>query len=804
MFRNKKNNLWFTLTAVFIILISFSLRIYSPQSDLPPDISISGSVYTDEGNQCHNSRSKVLFDEWFPDEWKITNYNPIVPYFKLLIFKVFGTGLIQVRSVSFFFSLLSLIFFFLILRSYFSSWLSIAGITLLGFNFLYIMYNRIGTFETPMIFWMILSLYFLEKYRVRGKNIFTALSGTAAFMAFVFKMTGAHIIPVPVISLLLFLLFIPEKNLPDRKKIAVSTAVILIAIIISFAIWLLFFYIPNKEWIKSAPGSYIGNQMFPKSIDQLFGNILSYNWKEQFFKMWVVWVAAILYLPIFFRRLLMKLMDITEAGFVLFLLSHTGALMIMNHRPTRYLIAAIPPMVFLTILLFRHVMNGFKYQSDPGILKKSLFLMFDTGWLFLSLFYCFLPLLAQADIHILPVKFSLDLFLISVFLTGLFHLFLYLLKRFFRTGVRIGIFVVVLVLFFVSISIYTNVKYYYHWQRDKTEYVNVISTELGDKLTNGYIAGLTAPVAVLGTEHKSLFLYPKFVHWEKDTLEKYGITHALLANFNFEISNFFGQWPGKMENALLLNVYNVKDQFLHLYSFNDPVISRIKRIDPGTLELSILYNGEPGEIQFGKLESIRGEDIRFDEDPYQITLLPGTEMIKSGENILRISDKYRGSEKLIFIHNKKWDTRFRYEAEKFPKKRGKVVRDVTASGKHIRYFNVLTDRKGFMACSIGGKFIPYTEGMIYAKFYLRFGNIKSRIRPLATIDIFNNTDGIPVSSNIIKKKDIIGEDVRGYPLLYKVKGVSDLEFRVHAEKSSDIYYDYLELFYYQGKFIDGN
>ncbi|MCK5005378.1 MAG: hypothetical protein KAS21_09830, partial [Candidatus Aminicenantes bacterium] len=595
-----------------------------------------------------------------------------------------------------------------------------------------------------------------------------------------------------------------EKNLPDRKKIAVSTAVIIVAIIISFALWLLFFYIPNKEWIKSAPGSYIGNQMFPKSIDQLFGNILSYNWKEQFFKMWVVWVAAILYLPIFFRRLIMKLMDITEAGFVLFLLSHTGALMIMNHRPTRYLIAAIPPMVFLTILFFRYLMKGLNYRKPPGILKKSLFLMFDISWLFLSLFYCFLPLLARVGIHILPVKLSSDLFLISVFLTGIFHLTFYLLKRFFRTGVRIGRFVVVLVLFFVSISIYTNAKYYYHWQRDKTEYVSDISTELGEKLTNGYIAGLTAPVAVLGTEHKSLFLYPKFVHWEKNTLVKYGITHALLANFNFEISNFFRQWPGKMENASLLNVYNVKDQFLHLYSFNDPVISRIKRIDHETLELSILYNGEPGEIQFGKLEFIRGENIRFDEDPYQLKMFPGSEMIKRGENLIRISDEYNSSEKLIFIHNKKWGKRFRYEAEKFPKKRGRVVRDVSASGKHIRYFNVLTDRKGFMACSIGGKFIPYSEGLIYAKFYLKFGNIKTRIRPLAIIDIFNNTEGISVSSNMIRKKDIIGEDFRGYPLLYKVKGISDLEFRVHAEKSSDIYYDYLELDYYQGKFIDKN
>ncbi|MCK5221480.1 MAG: hypothetical protein KAR14_07870, partial [Candidatus Aminicenantes bacterium] len=142
MFRNKNGNLRLIAAAVVIVLISLFFRIYSPQSDLPPDISISGSIYTDEGNQCHNSRSKVLYDEWFPDNWVITNYNPLVPYFKFFIFKTFGVGLVQVRSVSFFFALLSLIFFFLTLRSYFNSWHSIAGIALIGFNFLYIMYNR--------------------------------------------------------------------------------------------------------------------------------------------------------------------------------------------------------------------------------------------------------------------------------------------------------------------------------------------------------------------------------------------------------------------------------------------------------------------------------------------------------------------------------------------------------------------------------------------------------------------------------------------------------------------------------------
>ena len=797
MSKNKKSGLRLITAAIIIIFIAFFFRVYSPQSDLPPDISISGSIYTDEGNQCHNSRSKVLHGEWFPDNWKITNYNPIVPYFKFLIFKIFGVGLVQVRSISFFFALLSLIFFFLTLRSYFDSWMSIAGISLLGFNFLFIMYNRIGTFETPMIFWMILVIYFLEKYRVTGRSLFPVLSGISAFAAFVFKMTGAHIIPVPASALLLFIVFVPTEKLLKRKKILFSMGIIIFAILISFAVWMVVFYLPNKEWIKSAPGSYIGNQMFPKNIDQVIGNILSYNWKEQFFKMWVVWAGAILYLPIFFRRLVNKIADITEIGVILFLFSHTGALMIMNHRPTRYLIAAIPPMVFLTVLFFRYILANNKKPPDGGLLKKGVILVFDICWLTISLFYCFLPLLRRAGIHIMPVKLNLLLFIISIMVISVLRLIHYITGR-----SRISFFIhrnalISLILILISISLFTNMKYYYYWKRDRTEYVNKISEELGSKINNGYIAGLTAPVAVLGTDHRSLFLYPEFVHWEKGTMDKYGITHALLANFNFEISNFFSQWPDKMRNASLLNVYNVKDQFLHLYSFVDPIISGIKRVDNKTLELTIYNNGIKGNIKFGVIEFSR-------ETPIKNSLLPVTSHVKQGVNIVWISDQFNGNEKLIYVKNNLWPNRFRYEAEKFPRKRGRVKRDITCSGKHLRYFNVINDRKGFMACSIGGKFIPYSEGFMNARFILKFDRIRSRIKPLAVIDIFNNTLKASVSSLSIKNKDQKDGKFHEYSVQYKIKKVSDIEFRVLAEKTADIYYDYLELDYFQGKFIDKN
>lgn len=802
---SKKNR--FIIIAVLIILLSFILRIYSPTSELPPDISISGSIYTDEGNQCHNSRSRVLYGEWFPDDWKITNYNPVVPYLKYFIFKKFGVGLVQVRAVSFLFALLSLIVFYLILRSYFHVIYALVGIALLGFNFLFTMYNRIGTFETPMIFWMILSVYFLEMFRKKWNLVFPVLSALSAFMAFVFKMTGAHFVPVPAAALVL-LLFIFGREWPgNRRKIKRGILIVVITTAAAFAIWLVLFYLPNREWINSAPGSYIGNQMFPKSLKQVAGNILAFNWKEQFYKMWVVWSFSLLYLPFFFRRLLKKITNITEISMVLFLLSHTAALMIMNHRPTRYLIAAIPPMVFLSVHAAYEVIEYFRgtkerVETDTAA-KINLFIL-DVLWLALSSYYCFFPLMKRFFGIKPPVGFSPNLFFLSAGAVILVYMVALVyrgmgIKRYIFGYPALGI---LIILFFSSV--FTNMRYYYLWDRDKTSYIKDISLELGEKIDNGYIAGLTAPVAVLENRHRSLFLYPKFVHWEKNTLAKYSITHALLANFNFEITNFFVQWPDKMSGSTLLNVYNVKDQFLHLYSFVDPYIEDINITEDKKLSVRVINNGSSGEIRLSKIlikEGVKpgGKSVLKTDD------IPGVRKIRPGSNDLYYfyEENVESSifSPLYYIKDELWRNTFRYEGKNFPRKTGKELRDKNSSGKYVRYFNPGIHGPGFISCSNSGKFIPYMEGIMKVDFILKFKNPRSRILPLAVLDIFNNSDRKSSVSRKIKKRDITGDGFNKYSLFVEIDKLTDIEFRVFATGLSEIFLDYIEVTYFQGKFL---
>lgn len=801
------NKKWI-IAAIAIIFLSFLLRIYSPLSDLPPDISISGSIYTDEGNQCHNSRSKALYGNWFPDDWKITNYNPVVPWIKLAIFKVFGVGLLQVRSVTYIFAFLSLLFFFLTLKSYFPPMWAFAGIFVLGFNFLYIMYNRIGTFETPMIFWMILSLYFLEKYRTSGNMVFPLLSGMAAFTAFVFKMTGAHFIPVPLAAIIICFIIYPKEKKLKKRVLEKGILFLLAGIVVLLGLWVFFFYIPNKEWIKSAPGSYIGNQMFPKNLHQMIGNILAYNWKEQFFKMAPVWIMALLYIPWFFRRLVRKSYSLTEAAFILFLFSHTASLMIMNHRPTRYLIASIPPMVFLAIHFFYNLSaTREKIIFKPTVTERVIIFFTDFIWLNFFLYYCAVPLISRLTGKAIVYNLSLENLLFSIILIVSAYILKNSLKNLKQIRKISGskIFISFFLILFLSISFLTNMNYYILWAEDRTHYVENISKEIGEKIKNGYIAGLTAPVSVLENRNRALFLYPKFVHWEKDTLEKYSITHALLATFNFEISNFFNMWPEKMKNARLLDVYNVKEQFLHLYSFVYPYIDHIENgLDGG--QKIVVENAEESNSKINFDMIFLSKDIKTGVNRINIRNVPGNFRVSTGKNILDFKNFNAvgvniKSDILLHIKNRGCPEVFRYEGEKFPRKNGEDIRDSSFSGKYSRFFDRQKDRRGFIISSNNGKFIPVSEGILKVDFRIRFDKIRSRIRPLAIIDVFDNSDNLKLSEKKIKKKNVNEGEFKDISLICIVKGVKNIEFRVFTTGYSNVTVDFIDVTYYQGKFF---
>lgn len=799
----KKNLIQITLIGI-IILFSFGLRIYSPTADLPPDISFSGSIYTDEGNQCHNSRSKVLYDEWYPDDWRISNYSPVVPFLKYLIFKLFGVGLVQERLVSYIFAFLSLLLFYLIFKSYFSFFMTVLGTLVMGFNFFMVMYSRIGTFETPMIFWMILGLYFIEKFRRSNNPFYLSLSGAAAFLSFVFKNIAGYFVLVPVVAVFLWFLVDRDREGGALKRGFSLFGFVLLGLAVAFGLWLVLFYIPNREWIMSVPGQYISNQVLPKTLDQAIHNFYGFNWKEQFYKIPVVWVLSILSIPLLFRKVLQKKIDITTIGFALLFFSHTLFFMFMNHRPTRYLIPVIPAMIFMSFWLFRSMIglpgsDRFNYLLS----QKIILFFFDTAWLALAANFCFLPFWDQYLKSIPIPPLSGYYFLVSAGVIGILVVLKTAALRFpvLRIKINLKPFSWLLVVLLTGLSLFINLSHYRKWDREKTHTVYQISHELGAKLKDAYIAGLTAPVAVLENTHRSLFLYPNFVNWDRNTFERYALTHALLASFNQEISFFFRQWPERMRRARLLKVYNVKDQFLHLYSFVDPFIIEARDAGSQGIELTIQNpSANPVKAGIGRINffnaPIGSEGHSIERATEPVELIPGV-------NSLIVPPVLSGQSSpnsvLFFLDLKGWEKFHRYQAEKFPKKVGDNVRNIQASGGFTRSFSQIKHRAGFLAF---GPFIPFSDGFLTVDFYLKCDRIRSRIRPLIKLDIFSYSVRQSLAKRDLKPGDIRNRDFNPYRLSATLSDRHFLEFRVYAERFADIDLDYIDVVYYQGYLLN--
>lgn len=789
--------------AVIILLFSMALRINAPEADLPSHITFSGSILTDEGNQCHNSRSKALYNQWYPDDWRITNYNPVLPYMKYIIFKIFGVGLWQLRLVSFIFAFLSLLFFLLTLRSYFHPHYgpALLGTLLLGINFLYLMYNKIGTFETSIIFWVILTLYFLEKYRSTKKSYFLILTGAAAFTAFVFKSIMAYFLPLPIAACILLCIFPGEKEhpRPPLKEGARSLIFILFGALLVSVPWYLFHYLPNKEWILSAPGKYMGKLMFPKSLETAFHNFLTFNWKDQFYKIPMVWLGALLYIPVFFRRVSDRRATLTETGYTLFFFAHTFVFFVMSYRPTRYFIPVIPVMVFMTVLLFTHFISA-RPEEKPRVRPFSggVLYILDTAWLTIASAFCFLPLISRY-IYSFPVPaISIKYLLASAVLVALFHFIKNLYRKWVWEKPDFRFLFIPFALLLVVVCMVINLNYYLQWNRDKTFSIRDMSLELGEKLDNAYIGGMTAPAAVLENRHKALWLYPDFVNWDEKTFEKYPLTHALLGtDVSREIHHFFNMWPERMERAKLLKIYHIKNYFLHLYSFIDPYISEGKKRKDNDLQLTVINPSQ--KIIKTRLGRVTGEEpFKIEKGLREFELSPG-------ENTITIDLKELPqplpASILFFLdydHPFAGD-KLRYEGENFQGKTGVNIKKTSASHDYVRFFDCTSHAPGFLSY---GPAVPYAGGFLIVDFKLTFGNFKTKIRPVCQLDIFSHQANGPVAEQSLRPPDIKKNKTDLYRLHTLLPAAQTLEFRLQATPYADITFDYLDVTYYQGIFID--
>lgn len=793
---NKKN----VLLAI-VLLFAIGLRLYSPQADPPPDLSWSGGLWFDEGNQCHNARSKILFNEWFPDEWNDHFYAPILSYIKYAWFKIAGVGLLQERLISHFFAILTLIFYYFIAKKTFSYPFSILALFLLGINYITIMYNRVGMYETPVIFLTVVSLYLL--ITSNDKKILLFLSGVFSFLVYTFKNLYICFVPVTFCAYILHSISTNKQEYKSNKKIIINSFFILLGIAIVFIIWFATFYIQHREWILYSAGDFIKSVLFPNNFQEAINNTLRYPLIHYYKRMPIIWVCSLLYLHILFRKLIRKEANLAELTFAILFLAHLIFFSFISYRPIRYFVAPIPAMIFMGVSLWSCSINKQTKHFKYNLGQKIFITLFDFIWLYISIYLCYIPLISLL-FNIKNLNPSFKQYLILTILTiAIAHLILKLYQKFSQdTFLRIAstkFIIAVLVL----LSTILNIHQYIIWQINKTYKVRDISRKLGEDLKDAFIAGLTAPAFNLENRHKSLFLWENFVNYEKP-FEKYPLTHAILGLFNKEIHYYYSKWSEIMNRSYLVDVFNLRNTIFHLYAFKEPYIAEAISTAKNSFKLKIVNPSDQNIMTKIRAVYLFNNDYqrKIDDQGYEFSSLEQIFNLAPYENnieiILPINFVKDPISVLIYLEEPNKRNIFRYEAESLKRETGKKVRDKNASD----YFKIVFDKKRHTKGFLGfGPFIPYNKGFIIVKYKLMYKDIERGNKNVALFEVSARHGKKRFAYRHIGGEDLIQDQYLYTTLYFMNPETNELEFRLYAYGGASIDLDCVDIEYYQGYFI---
>lgn len=177
---NYQHNFWYTLIIIGLFIVLTGMRLIHIEADPPDRLSWSAAPYTDEGFKTLSARNMVLFGDWKcceSDEYSgwIVN-SPVMTYVYVWIYNQLGVSLAISRLLPIILSLLLLLLLFVFALKYLDKKSALLLLVFLGFNYTFIMYNRLAFFETPLMLpflFVILSLLGLLKVIYNHKIMFT-------------------------------------------------------------------------------------------------------------------------------------------------------------------------------------------------------------------------------------------------------------------------------------------------------------------------------------------------------------------------------------------------------------------------------------------------------------------------------------------------------------------------------------------------------------------------------------------------------------------------------------------------------
>lgn len=534
---------------ILVFSVPFLVRFIHLTADPPYNLSSSGAPWGDPGGYSFNARNKILFGSWEVDDYNMmyTSYPPhLITY---SIFRLFGVGLAQQNSVPVFFSCLSLLFIFLILRRRHDPKTALLGAVLLSFNYTFLMYSRIANRVMPSVLFMILGIYLLQK----GKkspwiNIAAGLSLALALLSksVVFYAVGA-------IGLGYFLWLFFEYRIKD---ILLRLAALLAGALVALIPWALFIFLPKQNDILSFSRLNTKYLIPPANPAKLLKNF----WTRPALLLEQMPLLTILG-ALFSLYLLYKAvhnprqMQLTDWVFLSWFLIGFLYLSLIYQRVPRRFVAQIIPVLFMAVsaiaLSFR------KKRAEKIAPPKIFFLPLSLIWmlypasLILKFFWKKTPKLfsSQGSLNISLISLSLLLSLVLFFaLKALSQKSNISLKRTWKMAV----FLAAAALFMAS-----HGSRYLRWAFNPPHQIRDISRDYGRAFQKAVFAGLWAPAISIENTHRAYEYFRGIINDDKNFFKKFSITHIFTTTAFGEDQIFRQDFPHVMEHARLIARYHI-------------------------------------------------------------------------------------------------------------------------------------------------------------------------------------------------------------------------------------------------------
>jgi len=182
------------------------IRINSDSPALPNKFR-NVAPYKDEGAKAHESRNRALFGSWQPhplDNYRFWSVqSPVWSYSLVLWFKAFGVSYASLRALSIVCALITLLAGAVALYRAGYRFGGLVFPVILGLNFYYVVFTRLGLMEPMVVLWMTLSAAFLAFAR---HNRVSYILATAFLLAAILAKSSAFLFfPVWAVFSVIFL-----------------------------------------------------------------------------------------------------------------------------------------------------------------------------------------------------------------------------------------------------------------------------------------------------------------------------------------------------------------------------------------------------------------------------------------------------------------------------------------------------------------------------------------------------------------------------------------------------------------------